>query len=92
MTEPELLYKAAIAKFGTRHQVIKAIEEMAELTVELTKYLNGHQMRIKELRFEIIDVLITVTQLEKIFIPDETELFGMIETKLAKLQRLVNEK
>lgn len=91
-TDYEVIWKAALEKFGARHQIIKAIEEMSELIVELTKYLNGQQMRVKELRYEIADVNIMINQLEKIFIPNDIELYDMIETKMARLERLVNEK
>ncbi len=90
-TNYEKIWKFALVKYGERHQIIKAIEEMSELIVELTKYLNGQRMRTKELRWEIADVNIMINQLEKIFIPDDTELYSMIETKMARLEKMIKE-
>jgi len=58
-------YQLAIDTFGAHHQKIKAIEEMAELSVELAKDANG--IRTNGLEQEIADVVIVLEQLKLIY-------------------------
>lgn len=65
MTKDEIL-KSAIARYGENAQMIIAMEEMAELTKELSKFLRGshNEDAIAE---EIADVRIMLEQLEIMF-------------------------
>lgn len=62
----EEILKSAIARYGNEAQMIIAMEEMAELTKELSKFLRGahNEDAIAE---EIADVRIMLEQLEIMF-------------------------
>lgn len=74
------ILEGAIAKFGAEAQIVKAIEEMGELTVELARHRNGLG-KVEALREELADAFIMLNQLELIF-GDVTEI------EIAKLERL----
>jgi NTP pyrophosphatase (non-canonical NTP hydrolase) len=81
------LYKAAIDKYGKAHQMTVAIEELAELTKELTKALRG-KGNDRNICDEIADVEIVVAEL-KLMIPNsqkQVQLFKQF--KLKRLQLL----
>lgn len=59
------IIKKAIEFYGEQHQIIKAIEEMGELTQSLSKYLNCKT--IGNVHEEMADVLIMLAQLQNIF-------------------------
>lgn len=75
------ILEGAIAKFGAEAQIVKAIEEMGELTVELARGLNEVPDCFDALKEELADVFIMLNQLELIF-GDVTEI------EIAKLERL----
>ena len=78
------ILEGAIKKFGYRPQVIVAIEELAELQKELTKWLRG-KCNPACLLEEMADVSIMLNQLQLIFgDPIEQEI-----TKLERLEKLV---
>ena len=56
----------AIKKYGTRSQIIVAIEELSELTKELTKHLRGED-NINHISEEMADVYIMLEQLGLMF-------------------------
>ena len=62
----EEILKSAIERYGNTSQLIVAMEEMAELTKELSKFLRGahNEDAIAE---EIADVRIMLEQLEIMF-------------------------
>lgn len=64
--EKDEILKSAIARYGKTAQMIVAMEEMAELTKELSKFLRGahNEDAIAE---EIADVRIMLEQLEIMF-------------------------
>ena len=74
------ILEGAITHFGSDAQVIKAIEELGELSVELARDLNGLG-RTEAIREEMADAFIMLNQLELIF-GDVTEI------EVAKLERL----
>ena len=74
------ILEGAIKKFGYREQVIVAIEEMAELQKELTKWL-GSKGKTAGLLEEMADVSIMLNQLQLIF-------GDPVEQEIAKLERL----
>lgn len=59
------VYRKAIDKYGAIHQIIKAVEEMSELTKELCKYLDI-KPDVDHIAEEIADVEITIAQLKVI--------------------------
>jgi NTP pyrophosphatase (non-canonical NTP hydrolase) len=59
------IFKATTAKWGVKHQINAAIEELAELIVELSKELtNKNNGEIHNIIDEIADVKIMIAQLE----------------------------
>ena len=89
------IYEQAINKFGRDSQMLKAIEEMAELTKELSKYLNTSLKldiaKLRQLEYnicdEIADVQITLDQIKVLFPAWQLR----EEKKLEKLEELVRE-
>lgn len=61
------IYRKAIERFGTIHQVIIAIEEMSELTKELCKVYRGEGTDNEKIAGELADVTIVLEQLRLIF-------------------------
>lgn len=64
--ERNKIYKQIHEKFGIKIQLIIAIEEMSELTKELTKTIRGYD-RQNNIIEEIADVRIMIEELEIIF-------------------------
>jgi len=88
MQEPSIAVKAC-ESFDNKQQIIKAIEEMAELSKELAKELNdnGNEDNIRE---EIADVLIMMEQM--VFLFDvKNEIAKWRENKLFKLAKLIED-
>lgn len=83
MNEYKAILEKIIHKFGQESQTIKAIEEMSELTVELTKRLNGSESNRSQLLGELADVQVMIWQLVIIYSSEER-----FERRInAKLQR-----
>ena len=79
------ILEGAISHFGIDPQIVKAIEELGELTVELARHRNGLG-NVEALRGELADAFVVLNQMELIF-GDVTE----IEiAKLERLERMVN--
>ena len=83
----------AIDKFGADNQMLKCIEEMAELTKEMSKYLNL-SIKLSEAQLaqvssniceEIADVQIVLEQMKLLF-PDWKQ---HEEIKLKRLEELI---
>ena len=88
MTKDEIL-KSAIERYGNTSQLIVAMEEMAELTKELSKFLRGahNEDAIAE---EVADVRIMLDQLEIMF--DCAEAAADYQaSKVERLQRRLEE-
>lgn len=81
------LYAKLIMTFGKEAQIIVAIEELAELQKELTKWLRdkGHICNIAE---EIADVQIMLEQLKFIFACNN-EVNEIIQKKLERTEALI---
>lgn len=73
-------YTKALDIWGEEYQIFLAIQEMSELSKELSKYMMGEN-NIDDIKKEIADVEIMLTELKLIY--------GSIENeKLYKLRRL----
>lgn len=64
LMERREIYKRAVKKFGFKAQFLAAIEELAELQVEIAKELNGKRPDITNLIDEVADVKIMIEQIE----------------------------
>lgn len=80
----EKILKMIIEKYGKNKQVGQAIEEMAELTVELNKNINRNKDNETEIILEIADVQIMLAQLVMIYDIDTEKLQGAVEYKLLR--------
>ncbi|OPY16259.1 MAG: hypothetical protein A4E69_00279 [Syntrophus sp. PtaB.Bin138] len=87
--QQEDIYRRAMAKWGTVSQMLKAIEEMSELTAALMHWL-GDRAGNEDVCEEIADVLITARQLRLIFGEAVTD--RIIEEKLNRLDHLIRER
>jgi hypothetical protein len=78
------VYDRIIAKMGRRHQMTVAIEELAELTKELTKAIRGkpNDMKISE---EVADVEVCLDQLKLMFDADGSKTQMFKEFKIDRL-------
>lgn len=83
--DKKAVYEEAIAFFGDESQKIMAIEEMSELTKELTKELRNRG-NVENIADELADVEIMLAQLKKIYDIHET----VERHKEFKLNRLHN--
>jgi NTP pyrophosphatase (non-canonical NTP hydrolase) len=89
LAERQKIYSRAWLTWGQEAQILLAIEEMAELTQVLTKYLNGRlKYKHRELLSEIADVQIMVEQLAYQLDPDGVE--NKVEEKIERLQQRLN--
>lgn len=75
--------KNALEAFGSKHQLLKVIEEMSELQVELSKHLAGEGDR-SALIDELADTIITLRQLE-LYLDAERELTQHVNFKVSRL-------
>lgn len=85
MTDYYEICKAAVKRFGEGHQIIKAMEELGELTQALAKLVNDAPVT-GDVCEEIADVEIMIEQL-KIIIGPEYEMY-MLKKKEDKMKRL----
>ena len=84
MTKKDL-YNEVRDKYGTRHQVMIAIEELSELQKELCKALRGENtIPVHRIAEEIADVEIMLEQLKMIYRVEE-ESTTWKEQKLIRL-------
>lgn len=87
----EKILKMIIEKYGKNKQVGQAVEEMAELTIELNKNINRNKDNETEIILEIADVQIMLAQLVMIYDIDPEKLQGAVEYKLLRQkERLEN--
>lgn len=74
-----------IDHFGTAHQTIKAIEELCELSVALTKLYNSNSGNYKEclvdVKKELSDVLNMSDQIKLMYKIDDKEINEIRESK-----------
>ena len=75
--------------YGYEAQTIQAIEEMAELSKELCKYLNGRGKSEKVIE-EMADVQIMLNQLKLLFYVEDDELEKEMQYKVARTLGRIN--
>ena len=85
----ESIYQRAIDHYGSQLQSIVAIEEMAELQKELSKFLRGN-LDENHMAEEIADVEIMLNQLKLIF-DNHNKVGEFVELKLLRLNNRMNE-
>lgn len=90
MTEHEIFEKA-IENYGKDHQILKAVEEMSELTKALMKYFDCKDKKMMPIVLdsideEMADVEIMLEQLHLIFNNDE-QVAARREEKIKRLER-----
>ena len=84
--ERKAVYEQAIAEYGPMNQIIKAIEEMAELTKELCKLsVNDPKYSVEGIAEEIADVTIMLEQLRLIF-HINAEVCAVMDAKVKRLE------
>lgn len=83
---------AAVKRFGPRDQILKAIEELAELQRALARYSAKwmDERSVADVHEEVADVEIMMAQLRLIF--DETEIDDWEDSKLERLAMMVGVK
>ena len=87
--ERKVIYEMAITKYGQMNQIIKAVEEMSELTKELCKLLvNDSKYSIEGIAEEIADVTIMMEQLRLIFDIND-EVCTMMDSKIRRLENRI---
>lgn len=59
--------ESALIAFGDKAQMVKTVEECAELIVQLSKRLNNSPTTNEQIVDEVCDVLIMTMQMRKIF-------------------------
>lgn len=83
--------KMAIEMYGKEHQTMIAIEEMSELTKEISKEYRG-QENIDKITEEIADVYICLEQLQMIYGIENEDLDEMIQKKMERnYNRMIEE-
>lgn len=83
------IYRQTLKTYGRDKQMIKAIEEMAELSKELCKWVLGADNG-KHVQEEIADVIIMMEQMQMLFDVDG-EIKKMIAYKVERLERRLND-
>jgi len=86
----EKVLERAIETFGREHQILKCVEELAELQKSIIDYILRKD-GVRPIVGEIADVIITMKQLEMIFhIKDGVD--REIDYKMKRLERRMNER
>jgi len=83
------MFKKAVVVFGVKTQLVVVIEEMAELTKEISKWFRGEDNRDRLLD-EYVDVLVMLEQLKNIFQFTDEEIDKHLEYKLSRIQERLN--
>lgn len=92
------IYTKAVAHYGRAHQIVKAAEELSELSAALTKYglalLEGEELiEAEPVAGELADVEIMLEQLKYALPPEVMRKAGRIKgKKLNRLNKLIQKK
>ena len=84
-----MVLERAVSHYGSIHQVMVAIEEMAELTKELLKHHNRGENRVLEITEEMADVQIMLWQLS-VILDNGEEVNKAVESKVKRQERRMN--
>lgn len=85
--ERKEVYKQLEDQNGKNHQIAVAIEEMSELTKELSKYLREDSYtNSKKICEEMADVKVVIEQLERFFDPEQKLVPFTMDYKLERLK------
>ena len=82
------IYMQAVMKFGVKNQLLKAIEELTELSLEIC-HSSCDRMNRENIIEEMADVYIMMEQMRIIFEVQEVELIKAKTKKLIRLQKLL---
>ena len=82
------LSKQAIDRFGIRHELLKSVEELSELTTVLMQFLNGKIVDLNDIHSEIADVYICLAHLYNIYVPSAID--DALVAKQKRLKDLLN--
>lgn len=86
MSDEQEFLQYCIDYFGVTKQEVVAIEEMAELTQQLSKFVIGHKNKSREkVLEEFVDVTIMLNQLKIIFEITDEEIETAKNFKLTRL-------
>lgn len=82
----ETMLNGLLKKHGKDKQLIKAVEEMAELQKEICKYLIGYrsESRIEKIYDEFADVKLLMLQLEQILELDSDRIAEIMQEKIER--------
>ena len=78
----------AWSHFGKEHQLLKAAEELSELSAALCRYVNGAG-NDDEVLTECADVHVCLEYVQKIV--DERDLLAEIDAKLDRLEKMISD-
>lgn len=85
--ERNKIYKQLEEQKGQKHQILVAIEEMSELTKELTKYLREDSYtNSKKICEEMADARVVLEQLDRFFDPEQNLVPFIMDYKLRRLE------
>lgn len=91
MNRLEIIQKA-IKKYGEKHQLLVAVEEMQELSKELLKYVNRGADNEEMIKEEFADCIITLGEVDEIFkFSEESDLEAVLDKKLKRLEKRMND-
>jgi hypothetical protein len=82
------IYMQAVMKFGVKNQLLKAIEELTELSLEIC-HSSCDRMNRENIIEEMADVHIMMEQMRIIFEVQDVELIKAKTKKLVRLQKLL---
>lgn len=71
--------------YGIKHQAYQAVQEMAELTKELTDNINDGEDNLKEIETETADVIVMALQL--VYLYDMKNIFKIMEKKVNRQKK-----
>jgi hypothetical protein len=87
LEERQVIYKQLEDQKGRKHQILVVIEEMSELTKELTKFLREDSYtNTKKLCEEMADAKVVLEQLDRFFDPEQKLVPFIMDYKLERLK------
>ena len=90
LDEMVTVYMMALLHYGIDNQLFQAVEEMAELTKELSKFRRGEPNRAAVVE-ELVDVEIMHTQMMLLFDINGDEYTKLMEQKIDRLKKRIED-